>query len=424
MDSGMAPAIEKLPADFMHQPYELYARLREDGPPREIIMPHGVKVWMVTRYDDVRAILTDQRISKDGRRVNEMFARHSGASEVPGPTYDNELCAHMLNSDPPRHERLRRLVGKAFTVRRVELLRPRVSQIVDELLDRMAGRPVVDLVAEYATPLPITVITELLGVPVEDREDFRLWSTTLIGSHHSAEEVEAATAAVIGYAERLIAAKRSAPAEDSPSKDLPREDLPREDLLSAMVQAVDGGDRLTDGELVAMVFLLVAAGHETTMCTLGNAFHSLLRNPDQLALLRARPELLTSTAFDELARYDSGVSLATFRFTTEELSVGGVTIPAGEIVVAAIGSAGRDGKHHPDADQLDLCRQVNGSLAFGLGLHYCVGAQLARLEVELAVGRLLARYPTVRLAVPPEELAWKSSNLMHGLAALPVLLFG
>ena len=408
MDSGGAPVIEKLPGDFMHQPYELYARLRKEGPACEIIMPNGVKVWMVTRYQDVRAVLTDPRISKDGRRINELFARHSGATEQ-ASTYDDDLSTHMLNSDPPRHERLRKLVGKAFTARRVELLRPRVERIVEDLLDRMEGLAEVDLIRDYAIPLPITVITELLGVPVEDRETFRLWATTLVGSHHSADEVEKASEAVISYAGRLIEAKRAAPGDD---------------LLSAMVQVSDGGDRLTRGELVAMVFLLVAAGHETTMSTLGNAFHSLLRHADQLAALLANPGLLTTTAFEELLRYDGGVSLATFRFTTQDIPVDGRTIPAGEIVVLALGSAGRDPAKFEDADRLDLTRHVHGSLVFGKGIHYCIGAQLGRVEVELAIGRLLARFPGVRLAVEPARLRWKSSNLMHGLVSLPVTLGG
>jgi len=406
MDNVMAPVMEKIPGDFMHEPYRLYARLRHEGPPREVIMPNGVKVWMVTRYNDVRAILTDPRISKDGRRINELFARHSGATEE-ASSYDDELSAHMLNSDPPRHERLRKLVGKAFTARRVELLRPRVEHIADELLDRMAGRPQADLIADYAMPLPISVITELLGVPVEDREPFRLRASTLVGSHHSADDVAAASVAVIDYAGRLIEAKRSAPGDD---------------LLSAMVQVRADGDRLTDGELVAMVFLLVAAGHETTMSTLGNAIHSLLRNPDQLAKLKADPDLLTTTAFDELVRYDAGVSLATFRFTTSAIPLDGVTIPAGEIVVVSLGSAGRDARRFADADRLDLTRRINSSLAFGKGLHYCIGAPLGRMEVEIAIGRLLSRYPDLRLTVDPTELTWKPSNLMHALVALPVTL--
>jgi len=388
----------------MHQPYELYARLRDEGPAREIIMPHGVKVWMVTRYDDVRSILSDPRISKDGRRINELFARHSGMVEEPS-VYDDELSAHMLNSDPPRHERLRKLVSRAFTTRRIELLRPRIEQIVDELLDAMDGRQA-DLITELAIPLPITVITELLGVPVEDRESFRLWATTLVGAHHSAAEVAEASAAVIGYAGRLIQAKRTAPGDD---------------LLSAMAQVGDDGDLLTHGELVAMVFLLVAAGHETTLSTFGNAIHSLLRNPEQLAMLRADPALLPA-ALDELFRYDGGVSLATFRFTKEEIQLDGATIPAGEIVVVSLGSAGRDRAKFHDPDRLDITRQVSGSLAFGHGIHYCIGAQLGKLEIEVGIGRLLARFPDLSLTVEPAELRWKSSTLMHGLVTLPVRL--
>lgn len=404
MDAGSAPTIEKLPADFMHHPYELYARLRAAGPAREVVMPHGVKVWMVTRYDDVRAILADPRISKDGRRINELYARHSGAQEEPS-AFDDELSAHLLNSDPPRHERLRRLVSRAFTARRVEQLRPRVEQIADELLDRMDGQRA-DLISDYAIPLPITVITDLLGVPAADREAFRLRANTLVGSHHSPEEVAEASAGMIEYTGQLIEAKRADPGDD---------------LLSALTQAGDDGDVLTQGELVAMAFLLVAAGHETTTSTFGNALHSLLTHPRQLARLGAEPGLVAG-ALDELFRYDGGVSLATFRFTREAIALGGVTIPAGEIVVVSVGSAGRDGNRFSSPDTLDITRQVSASMAFGHGIHYCLGAQLGKVEVEVGIRRLLARFPQVRLAVEPAELPWKSSTLMHGLLRLPVTL--
>jgi len=407
MNNGSAPAIEQLPTNFLHDPYALYARLREEGPAREVIMPTGVKVWLVTRYDDVRAILADPRISKDGRRINQLFARHSGADEEPS-AFDDELSAHMLNSDPPRHERLRRLVGRAFTARRVEQLRPRIEEIVQSLLDAMSGREQADLIGEFALPLPITVITELLGVPPADRETFRGWATTLVGSHHDPEEVARASANVVEYAGTLIDAKRREPGDD---------------MVSALVQVGDETDQLSRGELVAMVFLLVAAGHETTMSTFGNALHSLLRHPDQLDLLRDDPALLPA-ALDELFRYDGGVSLGTFRFTAADLPVGGVTIPAGEIVVVSMGSAGRDSGRFPDADRLDVTRHVSGSLAFGHGIHYCIGAQLGRLEVELGIRGLLRHYPKVRLAVEADELTWKTSTLMHGLTALPARLNG
>jgi cytochrome P450 len=404
MDSGTTPTLEKIPKEFMQHPFELYARLRREGPAREVIMPNGVKMWMVTRYEDVRAILADPRISKDGRRMNEFYARHSGADEPPS-AFDDELSAHMLNSDPPRHERMRKLVSRAFTTRNTERLRPMVEQTVEDLLDRMEAQDEVDLISGYALALPIAVITGMLGVPVDERDQFRRWATTLVGSHHSPEETEQASEAMIDYSGKLIEAKRSRPGDD---------------LLSTIVSASDDGDRLTHGELVAMVFLLVAAGHEATMNTLGNALHALLTNPDQLAKLRANPDLLHTTALDELQRYDGGVGLATFRFTKEEIPLGGVTIPAGEIVVVSLTSANRDEAKYDDPDLLDISRPAHGHLAFGHGIHYCVGAQLGKVQVETAIARLIARFPDIALAVPPDQLAWKTSNLMRGLESLPV----
>jgi cytochrome P450 len=406
MDSGTTPMLEAIPREFMHHPFELYARLRREGPAREVVMPNGVKMWMVTRYDDARAILADTRIGKDGRRMNEFYAKHSGA-EAPPPGFDDELSAHMLNSDPPRHERLRKLVSRAFTTRNTERLRPRVQRTVEDLLDAMEGHDEVDLISGYAMALPITVITEMLGVPQPDRDKFRQWATTLVGSHHTGEEVEQASEAMIEYAGRLIAEKRSNPADD---------------LLSTIVSVSDDGDQLTHGELVAMVFLLVAAGHEATMNTLGNALHALLTNPGELARLRANPGLLHTTALDELQRYDGGVGLATFRFTKEEIPLNGVTIPAGEIVVVSLTSANRDEARYDDPDLLDISRSAHQHLAFGHGIHYCVGAQLGKIQVVTAIGRLIERFPNLTLAVPADQLKWKTSNLMRGLESLPVHL--
>ena len=408
MESGSAQ-IDRLPADFMHHPYELYERLRAEGPAREFVMPHGVKVWMVTRYADVRALLADTRISKDGSRMNEMFARHSGVEleeeeESEGAGFDDDLSSHMLNSDPPRHTRLRQLVGKAFTGHRMEALRPRIAQVVDDLLDRMAEQGEVDLIASFATPLPITIISDLLGVPTEDREIFRMWATTLVGAGHAPEDVADASSKVIDYSNRLIEAKRANPGED---------------MLSALVEASEDGDRLTRSELVAMIFLLVVAGHETTMHTLGNAVHSLLMYPDQLAKLRGDLSLMPG-AVEELMRYDGGVGVATFRFTKEDIVLDGVTIPAGEVVVLSLGSANRDGAKFEDPDRLDVTRHPIGSLAFGHGIHFCIGAPLAKLEVEIGLARLLTRFPDLKLAAEPEQLRWKDSNLMKGLVTLPV----
>lgn len=397
-------AIERLAADFIHRPYELYARLRAEGPVKEIVMPHGVKVWIVTRYDDVRMLLADDRVSKDGRRVNQLYARHSGADES-STSFNDDLTAHMLNSDPPKHTRLRKLVAREFTTRRVEQIRSRIVAMVDELLDRMEERDEVDLVADYAVPIPITVIAELLGIPADDRALFLGWATTLVGADHAPEEVEAASTAVIDYAKQLMERKRA---------------QPQDDLLSGLVHATDDGESMSEAELVAMFFLLVVAGQEASTHMIGNSILALLRNPEQLAKLTGAPELY-GPAFDELMRYDSPVSIASFRFTKEPIPLSdGVTIPAEEILVLSLGSAGRDPHKFEQPEVLDVTRKHTGVLSFGHGVHYCVGAPLARMEVEIALRRLFERFPELRLARQPQELRYRNSTLMRGLTALPV----
>lgn len=409
MNAGSAPAPERLAADFMQHPFPLFARLRAEGPAREVVMPHGAKVWMVTRYDDVRALLTDPRISKDGRRMNEMFARHCGLpveDGEPDTGFDDDLSAHMMNSDPPRHTRLRKLVSKAFTARRMEGLRPRIEQVVDELLEAMRDRPEVDLVSAFTVPLPTTVICDLIGIPDEDRDVFRGWAATLVGAGHDPDEVAEASRQFTDYAGALIDAKRVDP-DDA--------------LVSALVRVGDGGDRLTHSELVAMIFLLVIAGSETPTNQLGNAVHALLTHPEELAGLRADPSLIPA-AVDELMRFDGGVGTASFRFTVADVPVGDVVIPAGEMVVLSLSSANRDSARFPDADRLDLHRRPVGGMAFGHGVHYCLGAPLAKLTLEIGLSRLITRYPGLRLAVAPEQLRWRNSTLVHGLVALPVSL--
>lgn len=407
MQAESSQPIERVPADFMQDPYEILERFRNKGPAHEVIFAHGAKVWLVTRYDEIRALVSDPRVSKDGRRMNELFARHSGApveEETPGVGFDDDLATHMLNSDPPRHTRLRALVSKAFTAQRVERLRPRIEQVADELLDAFAGKREVDLVDAFAVRLPITIICDLFGIPEEDREDFRLWGTKLVGAGQDPEEVADASKNVVAYASRLIDAKRADPGDD---------------MISALLRATDDGDRLTHGELVSMIFFLVVAGHITTIYSIGNAVYNLLTHPDELAKLRADLSLM-STAVDELMRYDSAAAVGTFRFTTDEIPLGDVVIPADQILALSWSSGNRDSAHFPDADRLDLNRRPLGSMAFGHGIHYCIGVPLAKLQIEIALARLITRYPDLRLAVEPEQVRWENNALLRGLVALPV----
>lgn len=391
-----------LDEDFVQDPYTLYRRLRTEAPVREVVMPRGLKVWIVSRYADARDALANPALHKDLRSVQHLFQRHRTKTGTGG--FGADLSAHMLNSDPPDHTRLRKLVAKAFTMRRVELLRPRIEAITEELLAGMSGE--VDLIDAFAFPLPITVIGELLGVPANEQGDFRTWSSTLVTAG-TPESVGAASAAMSGYLRALIAAKRAAPADD---------------LLSALVQTQDDGDELTEVELVGMAFLLLVAGHETTVNLIANSTLSLLHDPAQAAALRADPGLLPG-AVEEFLRFESPVNHATLRYTAEPTEIGGVTVPEGEFVVISLASANHDDdRYGPTAGTLDVTRAATGHLAFGHGIHFCLGAPLARLEGQIAIGGLITRFPDMSLAVDVDDLRWRNSTLLRGLERLPVRL--
>ena len=327
-------------------------------------------------------------------------------------SYFAALDLHMLNSDPPDHERLRKLVNKAFTARRVERLRPRITAITARLLEDMpahGGRkvqPEVDLLASFAFPLPITVICELLGIPVGDRDDFRTWSATIVSNAAAPEVFQAHTTAMVRYFMALLAAKRREPGDD---------------LLSALIAARDEEDSLSENELVSMAFLLLVAGHETTVNLIASGVLALLLNPAELARLRAEPALIDG-AVEELLRYVSPVNHTTFRCAAEPVEIGGVRISRYDPVLIALSGANRDPARFGDPDRLDLGRDSAGHLAFGHGIHYCLGAPLARLEAEIAISALLTRFGSISLAVPAASLRWRPSTLIHGLESLPVRL--
>jgi cytochrome P450 len=396
---------QQLDDEFLQNPHVFNHRLRTEGPVRPVVLPRGLKVWLVTRYADVRAALADPRLRKDSRRIDDLFDMHSTKPE-PAFRGGDALFGHMLNSDPPDHERLRRLVNKAFTARRIEQLRPRIEEITDGLLTAIGPTADVDLLDVFAFPLPITVICELLGVPTKDRDDFRAWSNALISGGIPTAEIQAAAVAMAGYLSDLIAAKRAEPGAD---------------MMSALVRAHDADDRLAHDELVAMAFLLLIAGHETTVNLIANGVLALIANPDQLAALRADRGLVPG-AIEEFLRFESPVKNATFRYTTEPTELGGVMVPGRELVVLSLGSANRDPDRYPDPDQLDIERDAGGHMAFGHGIHYCLGAPLARLEAEIAFNRLLDTYDRIELAVPFEDLRWRPGMLIRGLERFPVHL--
>ncbi|MFJ9417646.1 cytochrome P450 [Streptomyces sp. NPDC101227] len=381
--------------DFIADPYPYYAKLRAQGPVHRARTPEGQEVWLVVGHEAVRGVLSDSRFGKDWR-----------AAGLVSETEDSPLFTNMLDTDPPHHTRLRKLVAKEFTSRRVEALRPRVQRITDELLDAMLATPDgrADLVDALAFPLPMTVICELIGVPAMDRDAFRAWSHEIIAPT-GPEAALSATQAMAEYLIGLIEHKRSAPGDD---------------LLSALIRTSDeDGDRLSRDELVGMAFLLLVAGHETTVSLISNGVHALLEHPAQLAALRADGSLLNN-AVEEMLRYDGPVETATWRFTSEPVEIGGTVIPARNPVLVVLASASRDPERFADADDFDITREPRGHVAFGHGIHFCLGAPLARLEARIAIGALLDRCPDLALDCDPKALTWRSGLLIRGAERLPI----
>jgi cytochrome P450 len=405
---NVTDAVELVPLDedsYYQDPAGFFARLRESRPVAPVWMPDYGRVWIITRYADVRVALTDPRL------VNKVCHWPGGGRSFP----DEAAGVHaLLNTDPPEHTRLRPLVQKAFTPRRAGQLRPRTKEIAAGLLDELTARgDVVDLLGGYARPLPITVICELLGIPVADRG--WIW-VTVTDYGKGGEELQRVPRELAAYFTGLIAAKRAEPGND---------------LLSALVLAHDNahdnaeedGARaaLTATELLSAAYHLVMAGFDTTVNLIASGTLALLTHPGEMARLRQDRSLLPA-AVEELLRFANPVNHVTARFTTEDLPIGDVVIPAGEQVLIAISSADRDPAQFPDPDRLDLGRDTSGHVAFGHGIHYCLGAPLARMEAEVALGALLARFPEISLAVSPRELRWRPVSLMNGLESLPVHL--
>ncbi|MEV0262299.1 cytochrome P450 [Streptomyces sp. NPDC050617] len=393
----------RLDDSFMHDPHAAAAVLRDKGPVLPVILPTGLPVWLVTGYEEARSLFLDPRLSSDG--VYDRLERLREAADGKPSSFSEDLARHLLNTDPPDHTRLRKLVNKAFTPRSIELLRPRIAEIAAELTDALDTTGPVDLLRDYAYPLPMIVICELLGIPKDDREMFGAWSNVLV-STAPPEEIGAASESMGRYLAELLEAKRVSP---------------REDLLSGLVTASANGDRLSVPEMIAMSFVLLIGGYETAVNLIASGVLALIRHPGQLAALRSDPALLPG-AVEELLRFETPNNLSSPRYTKEALRVGDVEIPAGQFVMISLLSVNRDGARFPDPDRLDITRPAGGHLGFGHGVHFCVGAPLGRIEGEIGIGQLLAAFPTIELAVPEAELTWRPSTAMHGLAELPVRL--
>ena len=381
-------------------PYPVFARLREASPVSVMTDDEGLPMWLVTGYDDVRAALADPRMRQDARRAREIQERRVGGSRV------GIEIVHMLNSDPPDHTRLRHLIHGAFTPGKVRAMRPMVERVAGELFDGLAERGSADFVLDFALPLPMTVICELMGFPKSDRELFRHWSTSIL-TDTGADEFARATEELVEYFRVLIAERRARPGSD---------------LLTALIQDCDKGE-LTEHEVVSMVYLLLIGGHETTVNLLGTALLALFRHPGEFAALREDPSILAG-GVDEFLRYEAPVCMATIRFTAEEVDVSGVRIPAGELVMLSLGAANRDPRRFPDPDRLWLRRADPGHLAFGYGIHRCLGAFLGRLEAETALGGLVRRFPRIALDADEADLPWRDTIMLRGLESLPVRVHG
>ncbi|GAB6898987.1 cytochrome P450 family protein [Kineosporia succinea] len=383
-------AVLTITADVKAHAPQVLAELRANGPVQRVRLSSGIEAWAVLSYEEARAALTHPALLRDPTPSEKALTDAGYTAHRVGVG----IGGSMLQEDPPNHTRLRRLVAPAFSARRTKLLARRVHEITDGLIDAMAGHDEVDLVQAFTAPLPITVISELLGVPEGERDQFRDWTAAFLATPSDAQR--AAGAALNAFMSALVDRKQAEPTDDLLSD------------LTAQSNAEDG--RLSREELVATGSLLVIAGHETTVNLLGNALVALFRHPDQADVLRSRPELLEG-AVEEFLRLDSSVEMATPRFAAADLTLGGVEIRRGDVVAVYLAAANRD---LGDPFELDVTRPHARHIAFGHGIHHCLGAPLARMEATIALGALLNRFPELRPALPLEEVRWIPSGMMRG----------
>jgi cytochrome P450 PksS len=393
--------------EFHANPFAYYELLRDEAPVHPVTLPDKRQAWLVTRYDDVNALLRDARFVKSIQNV----PRAPGEPPVKQqwmPAFAKPLQQTMLDLDGADHDRLRRLAHHAFTPKLVEQLRDQVQSITDQLIDRALAKGRMDARQDFALPLPVTIIAALLGVPAEDHDKFHRWSSALIGSASSIDVLLSLPSLwqFVRYVRGLIAMKRKQPSDD---------------LTTALLQANEGGAALSDDETVAMIVLLLIAGHETTVSLISSGVLALLQHPEQLARLRSDPALMKG-AIEELLRLTSPIAIATERYATEDVTIAGAAIPRGALTLGVLLSANHDERQFEQPDALDITRQNNRHLAFGQGAHYCLGAPLARLEAHVAFSTLLARAPNLRLAVPANRVKWCKSLVVRSIESLPVLL--
>lgn len=390
-------------ATFKANPFPFYARLRAEAPVFPVTLKRYGRGWLITRYDDVLAVLKDERFAKDPQNAMtpEQFKK---APHM--PAMFKAFSRSMLSLDDPDHARLRALVHKAFTPRRIEQMREQVELVVNELLDKIEPEGHMDLIADYALPLPLIMIGRILGIPARDNQKFHRWTRTFLSAPSNPNPL-----VLIPSLMRFMRYLRKQIKE--------RQAHPQDDLITGLVQAREGSDLFSEDEMISMIFLLLSAGHETTVNLIGSGMLALLEHPEQMQKLRDEPDL-GKTAIEELVRFVCPAETATERYAREDIPIAGTTIPRGELVLAVVGSANRDPNYFENPEMIDITRANNRHLAFGQGIHYCLGAPLARLEAQVAIPILLQRLPRIHLTTQPEELRWRGGLILRGLEALPV----
>jgi cytochrome P450 len=406
MPATLRPALDEqlVSPAFYQNPYPFYEQLRAEAP---VVYSEALGGWLLTRYDDVLATLHDPRRFSSQGRMLAALERLPNGSRAHFKLFEDHFSIGLISSDPPNHTRLRGLVNKAFTPRAIEQLRPRIQQLVDEMLDAVEPSGRLDIVRDLAYPLPAIVIAEMLGAPPEAREDFKVWSDGILAFQGTG----VVTPEVLAYAQQHLQTMRAFLMELL----VERRQRPQDDLLSRLAAAEMEGDRLTEAELLTTCVTLLTAGHETTTNLIANGLYTLLCHPEQLEQLRANPSLMP-TAIEELLRFESPLQRNPRR-VAEDLEYGSAHMRRGDYVLQILGAANRDPAIFAEAGSLRLTRQPNRHLAFGFGLHFCVGAPLARLEGPIAIGTVLRRLPGLRLAA--ETVEWQPHGLLRGLAALP-----
>lgn len=390
-------------AELTGSPDDVLTSLHEAGPIQRVKLPNGLPVWLVTRHAEVREVLNDPRMSN--RDKVDWFDQGALSAQVRAA-----MNTSMLRIDPPDHTRMRKLVNKVFVPRRIEAMRPRVRQLTTDLLDRLAadGAEHADLIAQYASPLPVQVICELLGVPVEDRDSYREWADAFAAGIGAPVFPVKEITDFVEHLRGLIARRRAEP-DDA--------------LLSALIAARDQSDQLSEDELISTAYLFIIAGHETSTNLIGNGIHLLLSDPERADRIREHPDELRS-AIEEFLRYESPVTAASLRTAGCPMNLFGAEVDEGDMVMVSLRAANRDSSVFDEPAEFRMDRAANQHLAFGHGIHFCMGAPLARIEAEIAIGEFLNRFPKARLTARPDALQWRPGVLTRGLSNLPVALHG